>query len=202
MSKAQTARARPTGSLDAGQHNTWESGASFSLGHRVYRLTWGVIWLLLASWTPPPLHPWRRVLLRAFGAKVAATAGIYGTARIWSPANLEVGHYAFIGPKVNVYSMARVIFEPYSLASQGAHLCAGTHDISDPKFQLIAAPIRVCERAWVAAEAFVGPGVTVGEGAVLGARGCAFNDLEAWTVYAGNPATALKKRVLRDAQTG
>jgi putative colanic acid biosynthesis acetyltransferase WcaF len=53
-------------------------------------------------------------------------------------------------------------------------------------------------QAWVAAEAFVGPGVTVGEGAVLGARGVAFKALEPWTVYAGNPAQPLKKRIIRE----
>jgi putative colanic acid biosynthesis acetyltransferase WcaF len=93
--------------------------------------------------------------------------------------------------------MAKITFAPYSLASQGAHICAGTHDIEDVHFQLRAYPIVVGYRAWIAAEAFVGPGVTVGEGAVLGARGCAFRDLSPWTVYAGNPARAIKPRKIR-----
>lgn len=180
--------------LDAAEHNTWEAGASFSLSNRLFRLAWGVAWFVFAAWTPPPLHGWRRLLLRAFGAKVAPTAGIYGSARIWNPANLEVGHYAFIGPRVTVYSMGKIVFGDYSLASQGAHICAGTHDIEDSNFQLKACPITIGPRAWVAAEAFVGPGVTVGEGAVLGARGCAFSDLAPWSVYAGNPAKLLKPR--------
>lgn len=183
--------------LDAAATNTWESGASFSRRNRIYRLVWAATWLLLASWTPPPLHGWRRFLLRLFGAKVAPGAGIYPSARIWSPANFEIGRFAFVGPRVQVYSMARITMAPYSLASQGAFLCAGTHDIDDPSFQLQARPITIGFRAWIAAEAFVAPGVTVGEGAVLGARACAFRDLDPYTVYGGNPARALRERRVR-----
>jgi putative colanic acid biosynthesis acetyltransferase WcaF len=70
----------------------------------------------------------------------------------------------------------------------------GSHDIEDPYFQLIAKPIVIGAQAWVAAEAFVGPGVTIGEGAVLGARAVTFTNLDAWTVYVGNPARRLKVR--------
>jgi putative colanic acid biosynthesis acetyltransferase WcaF len=183
--------------LDARKSEPWRGGASFALGNRLYRLVWAAAWRLLASWTPPSLVGWRRLLLRLFGARVAPTANIYSSARIWSPANLEVGDFACIGPAVTVYAMAKVIFAPYSLASQGAHFCAGAHDIEDVHFQLQARPIVIGYRAWIAAEAFVGPGVTVGEGAVLGARGCAFRDLDPWTVYVGNPARAIKQRRVR-----
>jgi putative colanic acid biosynthesis acetyltransferase WcaF len=177
--------------LDARKSEPWRGGASFALRIRLYRLVWAATWRLLASWTPPSLVGWRRLLLRAFGATIAPTANIYPSARIWSPANLEVGEFACIGPGVTVYSMAKITFESYAVASQGAHICAGTHDIEDVR------PIVIGYRAWIAAEAFVGPGVTVGEGAVLGARGCAFQDLEPWTVYVGNPASAIKQRTVR-----
>lgn len=180
--------------LDAGAHRTREGGASFPIGHRVKRAFWNATWLALASWTPAPFHPWRRLLLRLFGAKIAPTSTIYGSAHIWYPPNLEVGQYATIGPRANVYCMARVRLEEYAVLSQGAHICAGSHDISDAHFQLVAKPIVVGARAWIAAEAFVGPGVTVGEGAVLAARGVAFRDLEPWTVYVGNPASVTKRR--------
>jgi putative colanic acid biosynthesis acetyltransferase WcaF len=188
--------------LDAGKINIWESGASFTLPNRLYRFTWSVTWKLFAAWTPPPMHAWRRRLLRLFGAKIASTAGIYPSARIWSPANLEVGEFAFIGPEVKVYSMAKIKFAPYALASQGAHICTGTHDIEDANFQLKALPIVIGFRAWIAADAFVGPGVRVGDGAVLGARSCAFSDLDPWTVYVGNPARPLKKRHVRFPEAG
>lgn len=183
--------------LDAGKVNTWEGGASFTLANRAYRAAWSVVWLIFASWTPAPMHRWRRLLLLAFGAKIARTAGVYPSARIWSPANLEMGDYAFIGPRVIVYSMAKITFAPYSLASQGAHLCAGAHDVEDVNFQLQAKPIRIGYRAWIAAEAFVGPGVVVGDGAVLGARGCAFRDLDPWRIYVGNPARPTRARKVR-----
>ncbi len=96
--------------------------------------------------------------------------------------------------------MAPISVGARTIISQRAHLCAGTHDHRDPAFQLYARPIRIDQDAWIAAEAFIGPGVTVGEGAVLGARGCAFADLDPWTVYSGNPAVSLGPRVMREAE--
>lgn len=134
------------------------------------------------------------MLLRLFGAKLSSTAKVYPGVDIWLPANLEMAEHATLGPGVVCYAMARISLGPYALVSQRASLCAGTHDVDDPSFQLMVKPISIGERAWVAAEAFVGPGVTVGEGAVLGARAVTFRDLEPWTIYAGNPAKPLRKR--------
>jgi putative colanic acid biosynthesis acetyltransferase WcaF len=143
------------------------------------------------------MHWWRRWLLRRFGATIAPTARVYPSARIWSPVNLEVAEFGCIGPDVIIYSMAKVTLAPYSLISQRAHICTGTHEIEDPHFQLSAHPISIGFRAWVAADAFVGPGVIVGDGAVLGARGCTFRNLDPWKVYVGNPAQLLKERKVR-----
>lgn len=132
-----------------------------------------------------------------FGARLASTANIYATAKIWSPRNLIMGEYAAIGPNVNVYCMAPITVGSYAVISQGAHLCAGTHDVDDPQFQLRARPIIIGDRAWVATEAFVGPGVSVGEGAVLGARACAMQSLKPFTIYTGNPAVLLRERRVR-----
>lgn len=185
--------------LDAALSNPLEGGPSFSLCNRLYRLAWGVTWALLARWTPPQMRGWRRWLLRCFGARLGRGTQVHGSARIWSPANLVMDDFATIGPRATIYAMAPIHLGAYAVVSQGAHLCAGSHDVASPHFQLQARPIRIAARAWVAAEAFVGPGVTIGEGAVLGARGCAMRDLAAWTVYAGNPAVPLKPREIRPA---
>lgn len=186
-----------TEALDGHAARSWQGGASFSRGNRLYRLGWNVTWLLLAAWTPPALRGWRRFLLRCFGAKIAATANVYGSARIWSPANLVMFDHAAIGPRATIYSMASVTIGRFAVISQGAHLCAGTHDVEHPAFQLHARPITIGARAWIAAEAFVGPGVTIGEGAVLGARACAMRDVAPWTVCSGNPAQAIRDRRIR-----
>jgi putative colanic acid biosynthesis acetyltransferase WcaF len=154
-----------------------------------------VVWGLLASWTPPPLHGWRRWLLRRFGANVAPTARIHGSARVWYPPNLTLEANALVGPGVHCYAMARIRIGENAVVSQRAHLCAGTHDVDDPHFQLRALPIEIGAGAWIASEAFVGPGVTVGEGAVLGARGVTVKDLDPWGIYAGNPARYIRPRL-------
>ena len=183
--------------IDAKGVDTWSGGASFTLRNRLYRLVWMITWVLLASWTPTPMHRWRMFLVRLFGGQTTRTGSLYPSARIWSPVNFEMGDKACVGPDAKIYSMAKITLEPYALVSQGAHVCAGTHDIEDPNFQLQARPIVIGARAWIAAEAFVGPGVTVGRGAVLGARACAFRDLDPWTVYVGNPAKPLRARRVR-----
>lgn len=189
-----------TDALDASTTNPREGGATFSLGHRLFRGVWGVVWQALGIWTPVPLHRWRCLLASCFGARLDRTAKIYPGVKIWYPPNLAMGRYATLGPNVNCYSMAAIELKDYALVSQGAHLCAGTHDVDDPTFQLQARPILIGREAWVAAEAFVGPGVTVGEGAVLGARAVTVKDLDRGWVYAGNPAKPLRLRRIELSQ--
>jgi len=173
------------------------SDTSFTFSHRVRRAAWMITWKTLASWTPPQMHKWRNLLLRLFGAKIHPSARIYSSARIWYPPNLSMAENSVIGPEVKCYCQARVTIARGAIISQGAHLCAGTHDISDINFTLVTKPIAIGPHAWIAAEAFVGPGATIGEGSVLGARAVLFRDAEPWGVYAGNPATLIKTRHLR-----
>lgn len=184
--------------LDARQTKPLEGGASFSLGNRLARVCWGLTWLLLARFTPPPLHAWRRLVLRAFGARVGNGARVHGSVRIWLPANLELGENCLIGPGAHLYNQGRITIGARSVVSQGAHICASTHDISDPHFQLLLRPVTIGTQAWVAAEAFVGPGVTVGDRAVVGARAALFEDAAPDGIYSGNPARLIKQRQLRE----
>lgn len=188
--------------LAASDTHTLTGGASFTLTNRLYRFAWSTTWTLLAAWTPPPFHRWRRFLLRAFGASIAPSAHVYSSARIWCPANLEMGAHSCLGPRVDCYSMAKITLECYATVSQDVRLCCGTHDIEDPNFQLVAKPIFIGERAWIAAGAFVGPGVTIGSGAVLGAQAVVFKDVPEWSVFVGNPAGFLKTRTRSSTAVG
>lgn len=184
--------------LDARSTRPLEGGASFSLGNRLARVAWGATWLLCARFTPPPLHGWRRWLLLLFGARVGKGARVHGSARIWLPANLDLGERVLIGPGAILYNQGRIRIGAGSVISQRAHLCASSHDIADPHFQLVLRPITLGQQCWIAAEAFIGPGVTLGDRAVLGARAALFEPAEAEGVYLGNPARRVGTRRLHD----
>lgn len=183
--------------LDAHVAKPMEGGASFSLMNRFERFVWKLCWILLARWTPGVMSSWRVFLLNLFGAKVSRQAAVAASARIWLPSHLEIGPHSTLGPGVDCYNMAPITIGARTVVSQRAFLCAGTHDITDPSFQLITRPIVIGNDVWIAAEALIAPGVSVGDGCVLGARACAFADLAAWTVYRGNPAMPVKSRVFR-----
>jgi putative colanic acid biosynthesis acetyltransferase WcaF len=168
---------------------------SFSLANRLARAAWGVTYVLLFAPSPRVCHAWRRGVLRLFGAKVGAGAHVYPRVKIWAPWNLSVGALAGVADGVTLYSMERISLGERCVISQGAHLCAGSHDFNDPLFQLIAKPITVGRDAWVCAEAFVCPGAEIADGAVVGARSVVTRSLpDQWTVYAGTPAKKIANR--------
>lgn len=170
---------------------------SFGLRNRAARAAWAMCYNLVFRFTPRPAHALRALMLRAFGARLGKACHVYPRARIWAPWNLVMLDNACLADDVICYTMARITLGKNVIVSQGAHLCAGTHDYEDPSFQLYASPITIGDSAWICAEAFVGPGVNIGEGAVLGARAVAIKDVPAWMVCAGNPCRPLKQRKIR-----
>lgn len=165
-----------------------------SLGSRAGRALWGLACALLFRPTPRPLHAWRAWVLRAFGARLGPDVHIYPRARIWAPWNLECGPAAAIADGATVYNPAPVRLGSHAIVSQDAYLCAATHDLDDPAFPMRSRPIVLGDYAWVCARASVGPGVTLGDGAVLGLASTTTRDLAPWTVHAGAPARLLRPR--------
>ena len=167
--------------------------------HQIIRLLWGIVWAVGAKWLPRSVGSgWKRFLLRLFGAKIASTAAVYSSAKVYYPANLEMDEYACIASDVDCYNVAPIRLGKFSTVSQGAFLCTASHNITSPNHELITSPITIGDQAWVGAEAFVGMGVTIGEGAVVGARAAVFKDVEPWTVVGGNPAKFIKNRMLNN----
>lgn len=170
---------------------------SFTLANRLARLGWGLVYTLFFRPTPRVFHPWRAFLLRCFGAKLGRGCHVYPKATIWAPWNLSMGDHACLADGVQCYSVAPIHVGTKAVVSQGVFLCTGSHDYEDPNFQLVARPISIGARAWLCAEVFVHPGVTVGEGTVVGARSVVIGDLPLWSVCAGHPCRVLKPRILR-----
>ena len=171
----------------------------FSLRNKLARVLWNMSRLLLfRPFSPNFFNPWRVFVLKCFGARLEWSSVVYATARIWAPWNLEMGAYACLGPGVDCYNQGKITIRAHTTVSQKSYLCASSHDISDPLNTLIVAPITIEDQAWVAADAFIGPGVHIGQGAVIGARAAVFGKVEPWTVVGGNPARFIKNRRIKD----
>lgn len=156
------------------------------------RLLWAAAHPLFAL-SPRPLWGWRRGLLRLFGAKVGQGVHVFPSVRITIPWNLTLGDQCAIGDRAILYALGPITLGARATVSQGAHLCAGTHDFALPDRPLRKPPIKVESDAWIAADVFVGPGVTVGVGAVVGARSVVVKDVETGWIVAGNPARPVRK---------
>ena len=173
--------------------------SSLSWRNRVGRAVWGIVWTMLFRPSPRVFHAWRRTLLRFFGARIGRAVRIYPSARIWAPWQLEMDDFSCLGPDVDCYCVAPIRIEAHAVVSQYTYLCSASHDYERPDLPLITRPIVIGEGAWVAADAFVSLGVTIGAGAVVGARASVFKDVDPWTVVGGNPARVIRKRVLKAA---
>jgi putative colanic acid biosynthesis acetyltransferase WcaF len=162
--------------------------------NRLARACWAIIYLCLFRFSPAPFHAYRRMLLRLFGAHLAKDARVYPSCRIWAPWNLKMGCGTTLGPNVICYNVQRVELRTRSCVSQNSHLCTASHDYESVDLTLIGAPITLHPNAWVAADCFIGMGVEIGEGAIVGARAAVFRNVEPYTVVGGNPARVLKRR--------
>lgn len=155
------------------------------------------LWALvqpLWRYSPRWCWGWRRALLRLFGAQVSAGVRVYPAARIHQPWNLTIGPRCTIAWNTTLYCLGPVQIGADGVISQGAHLCAGDHAIRDPSFPVLKRPITLADGVWIAADALIGPGVTIGERAVVGARAVVMRDVPPGTVVAGNPARVVGQR--------
>jgi putative colanic acid biosynthesis acetyltransferase WcaF len=166
----------------AGRNTPW------TFQRRAAILVWEFAWPLLCRWTPKPLNPWRLVVLRLFGATIHGTPFVHQRARIAMPWNIELHDAACVGDRANLYSLDRITLHEGALVAQEAYVCTGTHDLADAEWPLMTAPIVVGTRAFIGARAFVLPGVTVGERAVVGAMSVVTGDVAPEASVRGNPA--------------
>ncbi|WP_143960702.1 putative colanic acid biosynthesis acetyltransferase [Litoribacter populi] len=168
-----------------------------SFYNKAGRFIWGFVYfLLIRPFTLTIFNSFRVFIYNIFGAKISYKATINSSAKVWAPWNLIMENYSCLGPKVDCYNPGKVTIGQNSTISQKAYLCTATHDITLAHHPLVVFPIRIEDQVWVAAESFVGPGVTLRQGAVVGARAAVFKDVDSWSVVGGNPAKFIKTRKL------
>ena len=164
-------------------------------GNKLFRGLWELIRLLLfRPFSGRIFMPWRAFLLRLFGAALAPGAHVYATARIRDPRNLIMAEGSCLADGVICYNVAQIVIGRHATVSQRCFLCTASHDIDSPGHELITAPIRIGDFAWVAAEAYIGKGVDIGNGAVVGARAAVFRTVPPKAVVGGNPAVFIRNR--------
>lgn len=163
--------------------------------HQFKRLIWSFVWSIFIRPIPRSyFNSWKVFILNRFGAKIEKSALVYSSAKIYDPSKLIMKAESVLGPDVDCYNVDFVILEEKSIVSQKVYLCTASHDFTIESFPLITAPITISKNAWVAADAYVGMGVNVGENAIVGARSSVFKDVEPNAIVGGNPAKFIKKR--------
>ncbi len=178
--------------MDLSQYNH-----SFSFQNKIGRLLWQIIGLFLfRPFGSRLFKKWRVLVLKCFGAKIEWSTHIYVSVKIWAPWNLEVGANSSLGPKVDCYNQGKIYIGSNTVISQKAYLCASTHDYTKQDFPLILKPITIGNGVWVAADAFIGPGVCIENYAVIAARSVVTKNIEANSVVGGNPAKHIKYRTI------
>jgi len=162
------------------------------------RVLWGFTYTLLFRPSPRIAYGFRCNLLRLFGAKIGKDVHLFPNIKIMQPWRLEIGSYSSAGDGVILYNLGNMNIGKYVTISQGAHLCGGTHDFRDRSMPLIKSEIVIRDGAWICADAFIGPDITVGESAIVGARAVVVKDVSENKIVGGNPAKVIGERKFKD----
>lgn len=175
------------------------AAVKYTRGEQVLRILWmagSVVFRL----TPRPCFGLRRLILRCFGARVGRKVNVYPSTRIYFPWNVEIGDFSSIGEWALIYNLGKVTIGDSASISHRAHLCAGTHDHTKADLPLLKLPISIGSSVWVCADAFIGPDVSIGEGAVVAAASVVVKGVAPWTIVGGNPAKFIKDRQMLGSQ--
>jgi putative colanic acid biosynthesis acetyltransferase WcaF len=159
---------------------------------------WWLVQSTLFAMSPQVMYGWRAWLLRRFGARVGRGAIIRPSVKTPYPWKLTIGDHCHIGDEVHLYTYGEIEIGDCAVVSQRSYLCAGSHDYTSPTFDIFAKKIVIGREAWLATDVFVAPGVTIGSGAVVGARSSVFHDLPSAVIAMGTPARIVGERKMRE----
>jgi putative colanic acid biosynthesis acetyltransferase WcaF len=155
------------------------------------------LWMLARGVFFQTSVPWpaklRAAILWAFGARVGSCVTIRANVNISFPWRLTIGDHVWIGEDAGLLSLADITIESNVCISQRAYLCTGSHDYQREDFKLVTRPIVIRAGSWIAAAAFIAPGVEIGEGAVVAAGSVVIKDVPPRTLVRGNPAEAVRE---------
>lgn len=174
------------------------AGYPYTFNDYLKRLSWQSVQRLLIKPSFRRSHGWRRFWLHRFGAQIHPTSGTKASTHIWHPWLFEMGEYSMLSEGVTVYNLGKVTIGSHTVLSQDVYLCAGTHDYTKPNLPLQKPPITIGSGVWICAGAFIGPGVTIGNNAVVAAKSVVVKDVPPGMIVGGNPARVIKARPMTE----
>jgi putative colanic acid biosynthesis acetyltransferase WcaF len=160
-----------------------------------YVQIWWIVETLFFRSTPQFMYGWRRFLLRSFGARIGKNVILRPSMHTQFPWKVSIGDNSWIGDDVVLYSLGDIEIGSNVVVSQKSYLCTGSHDYLDESFSIHAKPITIEDECWLATDVYVGPGVTIRKGTVVGARSSVFKSLPANKVCMGSPVKIIKDRI-------
>lgn len=157
---------------------------------------WWIVQATLFRFSPKFMYGFRRFLLRAFGAQIGRCVLIRSTATVTYPWKLRIGDYSWLGDDTVVYNLAQVDIGANVAIAHRVYLCTGSHSITSMTFDIAGRSIVIENEVWLADDVFVGPGISIGRGAVIGARSSVFKDMPEGMVCYGYPCSPKKRRAV------
>jgi maltose O-acetyltransferase len=155
---------------------------------------WAKAWAKRVQQLPNLLKQgWSHARLRGRGAQVDPSA-FFSDAHMISGRleQLTVGQHSFVG-RAELSVHAPLTLGRCVCINDGAMLLTASHDVTDPGWATVAKPIVIEDHVWIATNAIILPGVTLGRGAVVGAGAVVSKDVPPLGIVAGNPARLLGK---------
>lgn len=174
--------------------NLYKNPKGFRGKSKITVQLWWLVYAIFFKPSPQILYGWRRFLLKCFGAKIGKKVIVRPSAQITYPWKVKIGDYSWIGDNVVLYSLGEIEIGCNTVISQRSYICTGSHDYNKNDFPIYAEKIIIEDQCWLATDVFIGPGLTIKKGTVVGARSSVFKNLDSFSIYAGSPAKFIKKR--------
>jgi len=162
---------------------------------KVFVQFWWIVQGTLFRWSPQGFFGWRRFLLRSFGAKIGTRVAIRSSVQITYPWKVSIGNNSWIGDDCTLYSLGEINIGNNVAVAHKVYFNTGGHDYTKITFDIFAQPINVEDECWITNDCYIGPGVTIGFGSIVGARSTVLKSMPSGKICYGSPAKPVRDRL-------
>jgi acetyltransferase-like isoleucine patch superfamily enzyme len=152
--------------------------------------------LRFVGWVP--CHCYRRFFYRLFGMRIGRGSTLHMHARFYNPSNIVIGQDSIIGEGAILDGRDKLTIGNHVDIASDVMIYNSEHDIRDPNFCAISAPVIIHDFVFIGPRAIILPGVTIKKGAVIGAGAVVTKDVEEFSIVGGVPAREIGKREIKN----